>query len=234
MRIFTYWCRTCGRGRNFGDQLGPLLLARYGYAPRWAPLPRARLVTVGSVLSKVPDGWTGAILGTGFIAAGIRRRIPDATVHAVRGALTRDACGLPRSTLLGDPGILVGDLVADLRLTGESAAVVPHYVDADIVARHPDARRISILSGPGPFLAAIARSSVVYTSSLHALITADALGVPQILELHPRVKGGLHKFTDYASAFGDRIVPGVPHLTDRAAMAGRQAQLREAYLALGT
>jgi hypothetical protein len=71
----------------------------------------------------------------------------------------------------------------------------------------------------------IAGAALVYTSSLHALIAADALGVPHVLELSTTI-GGLHKFRDYASAFGESIEPEKPRLTDRGAMAERQRELR--------
>lgn len=230
--IGLYWCQSCGRGRNFGDQLGPRLLEHFGIPFRFA-LPRlADLVSVGSILSKFGQTYSGVILGTGYIAPEMRGRFPAARVLAVRGERTRIAARLPRGTVLGDPGILVTDLVPGLRLAPSHEAVAPHYVDELMAGRHPTARRINVRSDPEPFLTAIASASVLYTSSLHALIAADALGVPQVLEPHPRVKGGLHKFQDYASAFGDTIRPGVPHLTERGAMAERQAALRAAYCSL--
>jgi Polysaccharide pyruvyl transferase len=77
-------------------------------------------------------------------------------------------------------------------------------------------------------LGTIAAARLVITSSLHALIAADALGVPHVLELSDKVTGGIYKFNDYGSAFGDRIVPGKERLTDRAVMAQRQEGLRAA------
>ena len=79
----------------------------------------------------------------------------------------------------------------------------------------------------------MAGASVVYTSSLHALILADALGVPHVLEPHEAVIGGMFKFQDYASAFGEEIRPRQERLTDRAAMAQVQAALRDQFGRLG-
>lgn len=234
-RVLTYWCHTCGLGRNFGDQLGPVLLRHFGIEAEWASPRAAELVTVGSVLTKMPNAWAGTILGTGFIRPVGRRSIPAARVLAVRGALTRDALGLSRTaTVLGDPGILVPDLIGGVRPRKPDApmAIAPHYVDHAMVDRHPEARFLDVRSRPTLFLARLATAGVLHTSSLHALIAADALGVPHVLEPHGDVIGGLHKFTDYASAFGDRIVPGVVRLTDRGAMAERQAALRAAFLEL--
>jgi len=219
------WCASCGGGANFGDQLGPILLRHYGFKVVWSRPAGAELVTVGSILSKVPNGWRGTVLGTGFIRPFMRKDLRRARVLAVRGIGTRDACKLPVSTPLGDMGILCVDLPRKATdPVGE--LVVPHYVDHDIVARHPDATVVPITAKPDVLMGAIAAADVVYSSSLHALVAADALGIPHVLEIHPNVHGGIFKFNDYASAFDERIRPGRARLTDRTAMAERQAEMR--------
>lgn len=219
------WCATCGGGRNFGDQLGPILLRHYGYRVMWSPPAAAELVTVGSILSKVPNGWRGTVLGTGFIRAGMHKDLSRARVLAVRGTHTRRACGLRPGVPLGDMGILVTDLPR-ATVAPIGVLVIPHTVDRDIAARHPGAVVVPAWSDSATILGSVAAASVVYTSSLHGLIAADALGVPHVLEMHPGVHGGLFKFGDYASAFGERVMPGVERLTPRAAMLERQRELR--------
>ena len=219
------WCATCGGGRNFGDQLGPILLRHYGFEVEWAKPADAELVTVGSILSKVPPGWRGTVLGTGFIRPSMRKDLSRARVFAVRGIATREACRLPARTPLGDMGILVGDLPRS-NVTHTGPLVVPHTVDHSIADRHPGIPVMPITSDPALIIGTIAAASVVYTSTLHGLITADVLGVPHVLEPHERVHGGLFKFRDYASAFGERMRPGVVRLTPRPAMEERCAEIR--------
>jgi pyruvyltransferase len=219
------WCASCGGGRNFGDQLGPLLLRHYGFTVEWAKPAEAEVIAVGSILSKVPSGWRGTVWGTGFIRAGMTKDLSRARVLAVRGRATARACNLPDSVPLGDPGILVIDLPrSGAAFTGP--LVIPHTIDHDIEHRHRGATVIRATADPAVILGAIAMSEVVFSSSLHALIAADALGVPHVLELHPNVHGGMFKYRDYASAFGERIRPGVERLTPRPAMAARQAEIR--------
>lgn len=229
MRV--YWCHTCGAGRNFGDQLTPVLLRHFGVPVTWARPPRCDLICVGSVLSKVPNGWTGTVLGTGFILPSMRKDLSHARVLGVRGELTRRRARLPRGTVLGDPGILVGDLLDDLTPSEGSPAILPHYVDHDMARRHPGLPVINIRGEPREVIRQIASASVLYTSSLHGLIAADALGVPHVLELS-RTIGGLFKFLDYASAFGEVIRPGRKRLTARRAMADRQAEIRGLFIGL--
>lgn len=243
------WCYRCGGGRNFGDQLGPILLRHYGIEVEWAKPAHAELVTVGSILSKIPNGWTGTVLGTGFIQRGMRKDLSSARVLAVRGALTRRAAGLPADTPLGDPGILVTDLHrTDAGRSAEASAglcagsggfrgsgarfrrtgtvIVPHYVDHAMVERYPDATLAAITLPSDELLGLIAGADIVVTSSLHGLIAADALGVPHVLEPHESVTGGMFKFRDYASAFGLPIRANVERLTPRPLMADRQAEIR--------
>lgn len=233
-----YWYRGSERERrNFGDSVAPLLLRSLsGREPVWCAGPEAELVTIGSVMSQIPDRWSGVVLGTGTIRAGLRRDLSRARVLAVRGARTREACALPPRTALGDPGILVPDLFPDVRRSATvPVVVVPHYVDKDLARRYPTAERVDILSDHRTVLAGIARGRLVVTSSLHAMIAADALGVPHMVEPHPRVIGGLWKFEDYASAFGSGVRPvrpGVRRLTDRSAMVERKAEMRSLYHSL--
>jgi len=224
------WCNTCGHGRNFGDLMTTRLLTHYGIDHEWAPPGRCELIGAGSILSKVPRGWRGTVWGTGFIRQGMWSDLRDARVLAVRGEYTRAHIKVRASQghmAFGDPGILVVDLPHS-PVEPVAVVLVPHYVDQLMVERHPGFRVLDITGPPEHVLGTIAAAGLVITSSLHALIAADALGVPHVLELSDKVTGGIYKFNDYASAFGDRIVPGKERLTDRAVMAQRQEGLRAA------
>lgn len=223
-----YWSH-CAGSRNFGDILGPAILRANGITVEWAMPDSAELVTVGSVISKLPNGWRGTVLGTGTIKRGIHRNLSRTRVLSVRGALTRDACNLPGRTRLGDLGILTPDLLAGRSDTcPHPVGVLGHHIDRDIAGRHPGAFVINIRSGVPEVIAAAATCERLYVSSLHALILADALGIPHIFEPHPRVIGGPWKFTDYATSMGlKRIVPYVERLTDRAVMVERQEMMRD-------
>ena len=233
-----HWSHS-GNSRNFGDVLGPTLFRLWGYEVEWAEPADAEIVTVGSIISKIPNGWRGTILGTGTIRVGITRNLRRARVLAVRGAYTREACYLPKSTPLGDLGLLAPDLLGAAGSgfregadpSGRPAAsnpvgVLGHHIDRDIASRHPGALVIGIRSGPAEIVAAAATCERLFVSSLHALILADALGIPHVLEPHPGVIGGLWKFMDYGSSMGVRIEPNVERLTDRGIIVEKQAELR--------
>lgn len=225
-----YWCEHCGGGRNFGDQLTPLLLAHFGIPFEWAPGKDADLVMVGSVLSAVPNRWRGTVLGTGFIQAGMARDLRRARIISVRGDWTRRAAHLPRHTPLGELGVLA-PLLTDAVGPPTAALVIPHYVDHLLANRHPEAALMPITSDPLALIAAVRATGIVYTSSLHGLVLADSLGIPHIWEPHEEVRGGRFKFADYASALDESIRPGVERLSDPGAMADLQ---RRALAWIGT
>lgn len=224
------WCAGCGRGSNFGDQLGPLLLRAFGIEPVWAAPADAELITVGSILSKVPDGWRGTVLGSGFIRAGMTKDLRRARVLALRGTLTRGATRLRATPVLADPGILAPRLWVPAH--GDGLAIVPHYVDHELAKRYPHARVVDITAPPADVVAGITGASRIITSSLHGLITADAYGIPHSVEPHEDVIGGLFKFRDYVSAFGEKIRVGRTRLTSRAAMEARQRELADVFASL--
>lgn len=217
MRV--YWCDHCGNGRNFGDQLTPQLLRLAGISFVWAPGEEAQVVMVGSVLSAVPKHrWRGVVAGTGFIEPQMRRDLRWANVLAVRGALTRRATRLPLSTPLGDMGVLAPLLDDGRSVAPVAELAIGHYVDDTIGARHPRALVMRTTSDVRDLIAAIKGAGIVYTSSLHALILADALGVAHVWEKHVGVRGSGFKFADYASALDETIRPNIERLSDRRSM----------------
>jgi len=174
----------------------------------------------------------GAVWGAGFAAAAPRdppHRAAEhiastrhVVVHAVRGRLTLErlrGMGFDVSwTAVGDPALLAGlltsqrqphrrwrlGLVCDPSQEREPAVA---RVLAGVVARLP-ATRIIPARGPAErFLARLLDCDVVLASCLHALVAADALGIPnRRLRMPPPGAGGDDScdfpFDDYASAFG--------------------------------
>ncbi len=225
--VKTFWCRTCGRGHNFGDMLGPRLLERVGIKAVWAAGADADLITAGSVLSRLSDDWRGTVWGTGFIQDSMRRNLQRARVVCVRGVRSRRHANLPPKTPLGDPGVLAVDRL-EYAPPGIKypELIVPHYVDHEMRERHLGVAEANVCGDPIEFLTMVAQAGVAYTSSLHALIAADALGVEHVWEPSRNVTGGDFKFNDYASAFGDVIRPGVRRLTSRRKMEDKQIEMR--------
>lgn len=222
-----YWWRHSIE--NFGDELGPRIVEMFtGTRVEWAPPAAADIVLCGSVLSHLPDGWAGTVLTAGLIASDAR--MPDlshARVLAVRGAKTRRRLhDGAHDVVLGDLAILASLL--DVEHEPVNLGIVPHYADRALAKQHPGRLIIDVTDDPCEVVRKIARCRRVIGSSLHALVVADAFGIPHTWAPCNQVIGGRFKFDDYVSAFGETRIakPGKWRTSPRAAMAVRQAELR--------
>ncbi len=195
---------------NFGDDLTPWLLPRYGLVPQYREPRAAGLVGVGSLLEFLPQEFSGAIWGSGLMRDQ-RHPLPAASVLAVRGPLTAERIGVKDEPAYGDPGLLVARHQA--RPVGDGRiAVVPHghhrpHVGlASLVQAAGDAVRVvNVHQRAGAAVREIAASRAVITTSLHGLITADSYGIPAVwTTLEPPLDGADFKFRDYEAA----VTPG--------------------------
>jgi hypothetical protein len=139
--IKLYWW-SGGRGEsptNFGDSISPLLVRELAGKPvEFAPLHRCELIAAGSLLNMaIRSQWRRTVSlrltpikvwGTGSLDAKRLDRRHRLDIFAVRGPETRDALGLPPGTPLGDPGLLLSQLVGPVERVCRWA-IIPHYVD---------------------------------------------------------------------------------------------------------
>ncbi|GGO66940.1 GumL protein [Microbacterium nanhaiense] len=172
---------------NFGDEIGPLvvdsLLRERGIDRETGGTDNARLFSVGSVMHFVRPG--DHVWGTGINAKRPMELVDmkGVVVHAVRGPRTAAVLennGVDVPKVFGDPGLLIKH-VPSLRSAivsekSRSVALIPNFNDMNIYRGHPDL--VSPLQTPEKIVAEISRSELVVGSSLHAMVFADALGVP--------------------------------------------------------
>jgi pyruvyltransferase len=185
-----------------------MLLKRYGFTPVHSYPKDAKFFSCGSVLEKVPADFSGFILGTGFMHRGSTRLFDKARILAVRGALTRDNIGASKNTILGDPGLLVSRFLTRRQKKQYVLGVVPHYSDKKDIRilklcekYSRDILFIDIQHDPLRVLRNIDKCEFILSSSLHGLVFADSLGIPNIwMTLSDRVGGKGFKFYDYNSA----------------------------------
>jgi pyruvyltransferase len=234
--IQMYWWQSRRGGGivNFGDAIAPLLVRMVAGREVIHASPRvAQLAGAGSVLGHVLDArWKRllspgpariTIWGSGSIAQADLRSAHWLRCAAVRGPLTRDALGLPASTPLGDPGILIARVVNAVVPKTHRWGIVPHYVDQDLpvvaalAQANPGAVIIDV-TDPDPLKTArrIAGCEFIISSSLHGIIAADAFGVPNVVAAwSDQVQGGAWKYHDYASGMGRALdYPGPTGVLD--------------------
>lgn len=207
----TYWW---DQDLNFGDLLTPVLLPELGLAPVHRPPRQAALVGVGSIVEHLPADYQGTFWGTGLMFDRAVR-FPQATFAAVRGPLSAERLGLGQEVAMGDPGLLLHVISGEKRSRPQLISHFRHIGDPlwDRLARHLGraTRRVDVRHHPHAVATEIAGASVVITSSLHGLVTADAHGVPAAWTLpRPWGEGGAFKFLDYEANYGrtwERYVP---------------------------
>jgi len=199
---------------NFGDDVNPEFFAALCGGPVRFASDRCRphVLGAGSILQHVTPA--SVVCGSGFLER------PDAPLRAreivaVRGVLSAEGCGDGASPLLGDPLVLIDQFVTRPPAR-RRYGYVPHVTS---VARW---RR---LAGPGggvidpawqPWrtIAEIAACDVVISQSLHGLIVADALGIPNVwVAPSGEMSGGRFKFDDYFSTL-DRVKEPAPECRD--------------------
>lgn len=206
--------RRFDRENNFGDLLGPWIVARVASTLKLgrAISSRQRLLAVGSIINLVArEGdvvWGAGIHGNHLP---LTDPIPPIDIRAVRGPSTAAVlrgCGIDVPEVFGDPALLIPHLWSDAELgihrgTG-GTVVVPNYYDL------PNAPRQS-LNPRGDMLTrvrAIASAERVIASSLHAIVIAEAYGVPATLVASSSEK--LFKYEDYYGGTGRSLPPIAP------------------------
>jgi pyruvyltransferase len=224
---------------NVGDQVNPWLLRRLFGLEAVLPQSRAQphLLAVGSIM--VFANKYSRIWGTGIMQPGDRiGDIVPGNVHAVRGKLTHERLrqlGMPIGDVpLGDPAFLAARAFAE----GGShekrfrCGIAAHYVDrghawVQEALRDSDFADLNVHLPVSEFLERMISCEAVISSSLHGLIFAEALGIPNVwVEFSDRVAGGGFKFRDWFSlAEQPQAAPGRP--TEPAEAIARRARLHD-------
>ena len=202
---------------NFGDWLSPLICELVsGNQVVHAKITQCDLVAVGSLLGRLKERpWSRRVnvWGTGSISES-KRHESRHIYHAVRGKHSAERITNAHIDTFGDPGLLADQLITPGQIEKRfEIGLVPHYKDQDHpITKHlahtlKRAKVIDVLEPPKTVITQIAQCHTILSSSLHGLIVADALGIPnQRVQISGNVRGGDWKFADYHSCFD--ISPG--------------------------
>ncbi len=184
---------------NFGDDINPTFFEKLcGVRPRLVVRRESRhFLGMGSILETATE--TSLVLGSGFLKPPVILPKP-AQIISLRGVLSRDALGLDNSIILGDPMVLVDQLLTSD--SGDDTGFVPHVVSlkqARLITP-PEIRLIDVGRNPWAVVRDISSCRRVICQSLHALIVADALKIPSLwVAPSDKMIGGRFKFDDYFS-----------------------------------
>src|SRR5699024_6893204 len=233
----TYWWKG-SQYLNLGDEVTQLVLKNlFNIDPVHADLTRAQFASTGSLL-----GWiweTDArlrdsplhVVGSGFMSSDtVVTPLDFLKIHSVRGYLSRNNLGKLDSNkiLVGDPCLLVPRIINQLPAVSAPSTkygVILHHKHAasqEVLDRfsHLPVKFLDIRTADlATFAGEMASCDVIVSQSLHGLIFADALNIPNVwLELGPIHSGGAFKFYDYFSTIGRefyRKISFIPQAPDR-------------------
>ncbi len=209
---------------NVGDRINlPLISALFGVQAVVAGQEDEHVLAIGSLLQRANA--YSRIWGTGLLHGSLpMAEFPAANVRALRGklsyaALRRKGFAL-RDIPLGDPGFLVAEMPPGryhYLPKAHRLGVVAHYVDrghpwlSQILA-DPAVVDLNVHDDPDDFLQKLAACEAVASSSLHGLVFAEALGIPNVwLKLSDKVLGEDFKFHDWFSlADNPQTLPCLP------------------------
>lgn len=220
---------------NFGDVLGPAIVSRLvGSSARTVAPDGPALLSVGSILHLAPERsvvWGSGVNGKMLAAT---RDIPDGVAfRAVRGPLTRrflSGHGFDVPEVYGDPVLLLADVMPELlrvsRAPVRDVLFVPNFNDKDDVSAVAGEHELETLDSQDhvdSVLLQIASSRFVISTSLHAVIVAEALGIParfvRSAHEHP------FKYRDYLAGTGRAFEP-IAETVEEAFVLGGQPEPR--------
>jgi pyruvyltransferase len=204
--VYSYWW--IGK-KNFGDLVTPSLFRVYGMKAVHKSIDKADVISTGSILQRVSGSkYKGIILGSGIIRDE-EKLFPNATILAVRGPLTANRIKAPANVLLADPGILLSDLIRYRQKKKYKLGIIPHFQDKNhssviefVKKNKGDVLYIDVQNNPEQVVKEADKCEFIISSSLHGLITADSLGIPnlRISTSENASGGGNFKFEDYHSS----------------------------------
>ena len=204
---------------NFGDQLSPVIIKSiFNLNVKYAsPSQSNKLVSCGSVLSVAKPG--DIVWGSGCKDEALN--LQGINIYGVRGPLTLEKCiqysANIQSASLGDPALLLPKFYQPTQipyLKGK-ILVLPHFLDTSNwidTLSHDQSFVILSLSTPDwkAIVNCIYSCDLVLSSSLHAIIVADAYKKPSILL---KCSEPDFKYYDYfysVSSRKKRIDPSLP------------------------
>eukprot|EP01068_Selenidium_serpulae_P011481 Selendium_serpulae@DN5669_c0_g1_i3.p1 len=212
---------------NFGDIMGPAIVKRIiahhfqcdaDHIPT-ETVERTQqqyrcLVTLGTIIQMVQPGddvWCAGLVPAFLAPEG--RIETNAQYHTVRGPKTRkyltDRGATVNSTHVGDAGTMIKLFFPEIteRISDGIPCFLPHFHDhKKALNSFGNDMKIRILNVLDPWkdvVAAISRCRTVASSSLHGLVVADAIGVPNMWFQFPGVvEKQRFKYLDYFLSVG--------------------------------
>lgn len=208
---------------NWGDRISPVICKMVsGCEVVHAKVTDCDMIAVGSILSRVKEHIFAKrihVWGSGFIQP-VRKHKTRHYIHALRGKKSADILINVDVKVFGDPGLLCDRLIPGHESVAKryEVGIVPHYSQRNhpevltFLKKHPEAFFIDIFSKPLEFLHKLSHCQFIISSSLHGLVAADSLGIPNCrfrVVNKDDIVGGDFKFEDYYSIYDVDLPPTI-------------------------
>lgn len=206
---------------NAGDILvRDIVKYKYGLTPLNVDGEGNRLLLIGSISHRVQDGDVLCGIGSQGKAGDLPKR-DNVTILGVRGPISYDELlckgyDMSRVRFLLDPGLLVRFMYLDNSIQPEpgNVAFIPHYKErARYKSCTKHVRLIDIDDHPSSVCRKILQAEHVFSSSLHGIVFAHALGRPATL-VAPQEES-LIKYKDYYASVGLDFPSSLRDFNDR-------------------
>lgn len=166
-----------------------------------------RLLGVGSIAHKMQPG--DILCGIGSKGVPFPDIDPGSVlIHALRGPLTErylTQAGYDTSKIqwFGDPGLTIASMLPPRQPKPGRVIFIPHYRELQQVRKvlPQGVQIVQIDADPFHVGRQIQRAELVYSSSLHGIVFAHALGRPVVM-VKPATEEPLSKFHDYHLGVG--------------------------------
>lgn len=186
---------------NFGDDINPDFFGRLAKSDfRFAiNQNQPHFLGIGSILERATS--KSIVVGSGFLRPPQEILTVPLEIVCVRGELSSAVFPKTFDIPVGDPMVLIDRFVAPVPKR-RRLALIPHTTNV-VRAREIAGTSVDVIDptiDPWAVIEEIAASEAVMSQSLHGLVVADALGIPNIwIEPTSSMAGGNFKFDDYFS-----------------------------------
>jgi pyruvyltransferase len=206
---------------NFGDALSQGVVSHVlGRPAHWTSEANCQMFAIGSILHRanaIPLREVKPIVwGSGHTKPVNPDILDRLDIIAVRGPITASYLNI-RSIAMGDPGLFAAELLPDVAQKKYRVGVIPNHHQTRYfrkLALPQDDTAILINPATRDYLSVvrlISECEFILSSSLHGLVVADSLGIPnQWIDPFGIADAARLKYYDYALSIGRILGEPVP------------------------